>query len=57
MSFEHDLDHARDRIVRLQSQLYHSDQYGDIEYKVVGHGPPLLYRTESPAASIKPKTS
>lgn len=42
MFFKHDLDQASDRLSKRHSQLFHSDQYGDIEYKVVGQGPPVL---------------
>jgi pimeloyl-ACP methyl ester carboxylesterase len=40
--YRHDLSRARDRLAQHPSLIFHSAQWGDIEYRVVGHGPSIL---------------
>src|SRR5688572_8591009 len=42
MLYRHDLNQARDRLAKHESQVFHSQQYGDIEYRVTGEGPAIL---------------
>jgi pimeloyl-ACP methyl ester carboxylesterase len=40
--YRHVLGRARDRLAQHPSQIFHTAQFGDIEYRVVGHGPSIL---------------
>jgi pimeloyl-ACP methyl ester carboxylesterase len=42
MLYRHDLSQARERLKTHPSQTFHSQRYGDIEYRVVGTGPAVL---------------
>lgn len=42
MLFQRDINRVRKRLVERPSQVFHSNQFGDIEYRVVGQGPPVL---------------
>jgi pimeloyl-ACP methyl ester carboxylesterase len=42
MRYRSDLNRARDRVAQHQSKVFHSAEFGDIEYCVVGHGPSIL---------------
>jgi len=42
MLYRHDLGEARERLATHPSHVFHSQQYGDVEYRVVGEGPPVL---------------
>jgi hypothetical protein len=42
MLYRDDLSEARDRLAMHESQVFHSQQYGDIEYRVTGEGPAIL---------------
>src|SRR5688572_30576519 len=42
MLYRHDLNQTRDRLATHESQVFHSQRYGDIEYRVVGEGPAIL---------------